>query len=1012
MKKALLLLLVTVLLVGVIFVAASCDNSTTSSDGPTELTPDDNAYWYQEENVFCPTDIDRTGTDKNVNELYKDIKESKPQNIVLTSGEQALVLAKDGDVYDIKIYIVSGKDYIPLFTTEVKELVDGLGKPNAYETKTIDGNKAVVMTGGDGGHSFTLTCTALKDEGLLHFELDAQMGKAFSLSRQDFGFAMKGCAEVTYGQMPTSIYGNMLGYDNVGIAMPAAYLWDKGREAVVLFDYTDTAWMASGIYLPGRQGYVDGKYRTGYTSLGLCYSNDKNNRPVGAGTVTKGQTLNLDFYIFAGLSAKRQGISCIARKAEVMSSIHPTKVVYPEVRNDLKDQVTLSWEEFSEGTVSGLMNNLAFNKVSMNLKDPIAVSDNRGEILYLSYARQTADRYTATDYSCNNNWLAAMASYNRIKDNKDVATMVTSKMDALQFYYDPDSDMYRYGFRYENQLGKYSMPWQNGFYHTDVYRSTMHSSPEDYSPSALANLLSTVKGGWTELVVNLDYVLPQWTDPVNKKAETQQDVPDLAIVYEPWQIGSYAYTCLKSYEVTGDKSYIDLASTALNKVINEVTFNVQNKVYTKTYQDSAEFPITELFGTANGTYACYRLFELTGEEKWLTYSEAFFGMLSQLTFWYDDNMSNNAETSTWVGLFEPHGGASNPCPWESIEAVLPLTEILNATGDYLFNDLILAILNTQRVSAYNFYPVTWSTSFRNQMAYGQEDFYFIPTEPMYNTIGNGNSDYGALYMSSISFWNYLMYEAFATVDNRDVMILNTDVQANFENAVRGATRNFVLYNPKSERVTVKMAHHELPDGNYIVTVEGGKSKTYTAAELKPGLPYTVASRPDIRIKVVAEDESLLVAAGQDTMTRYHLATAFNLVIEKVQDIAREKLATLYPIATEKELNNLVQYVLTYMTYEDTMAHALNSNSVDSLKQQMVNRQITTIELKKLYNENANVQLPTEYITILDQLDAATVLYREGKCKEAYLLCDGIIKAVQDCTEAEFVASLSADSETE
>ena len=59
MKKALLLLLIPVLLAGVVLFAASCDDAETPSDVPDRpLTPDDNGYWYQEENVFSPTDID------------------------------------------------------------------------------------------------------------------------------------------------------------------------------------------------------------------------------------------------------------------------------------------------------------------------------------------------------------------------------------------------------------------------------------------------------------------------------------------------------------------------------------------------------------------------------------------------------------------------------------------------------------------------------------------------------------------------------------------------------------------------------------------------------------------------------------------------------------------------------------------------------------------------------------------------------------------------------------------
>ncbi len=1000
MKKLFLSGLLILLLACAVLFAVACDKP--DDDGPVE---DEHSFWLQEENVFSPTDIQRTGTDKNVSALYQDIKVSKPANVVLTSGEQALALKKVGDAYVIEVYIVNGEDYVPLFTTEVKELVPGFGQPTSYETKTVDGNEAVVMKGGNGTHTFTLTCTALKETGLIHFEMDTKLGATFNFTRLDFGFAMAGEPAVSYGQLPVSIYGNMWNYDSVGLGMPAAYLWDKGREAVVLFDYTDMTWMNSDVYLPGRQGYVDAKTREGgYTSFGLCYGNDKNGNPHGCGHYGVPASIKVEFYLFAGLSAQRQGVSCIARKAEVMAPVHPTSVTYPAVRRDLAGKVKLSWEAFADGTVPALLHPAAQSTAAYNFKDVVLTSEKRVLDTIIHHPRQTSEEHAHSDFSCNYNWVSSLAAYNRIKNNAEVAELLTAKMDALQFYYDPDADMIRYGLRMRNLVGTYEMPWQNGFYHVETYRSVMHASVADYSPGALSNLLSALKGGTTELIQALNYVLPQWTDPVNKKAETQQDVPALVTVYEPWQIGSYAYAYLKAYDVTGDKSYVDLASKALSKVINDVSFKVKNNVYTKTYTDSAEFPITELFGSANGVYACYRIFEITGEEKWLTYSEAFFGMLAQLTFWYDDNLSGAAKTSTWVGLFEPHGGASHPCPWESIEAVLPLTEVLDATGDYLFNDLILAIMNTQRVSSYNFYPVVWSNAFASHPAYNQEEFFYVPTEPMYNSFAGGNSDTGAVYMSSLSFWNYLMYEAFATVNDKDVMILNTDVQADFESAVQGAERHFVLYNPKSTEVTVTMTHKELPAGNYTVTVEGGESKTYTADELKAGVSYTLPALTDLRIRVVAEDRSLLAAASRDTMTRYRLATAYNAVVEKVQGIAAESLGKIFPDVSENLRRDVANYVLTYVSYEDAMALALNSTSVGGARKSYLNRELVIPRVKKLYTDRTDLHLPEEYTVLIQAVDEATSLYRKGDSVEAYNLADAIVKALASGTEKDFAAS--------
>ena len=1000
MKKALCLLLAFTMILPVLAGCASPGAVTTDSPLPTEPTVPQilqaiprEEFWLAQEALSEPSDLVRTQTDRNVSHLYQDLLEGTPENVVLTSGEQALALEPRGDgTYCVNTYIVNGEDYIPMFASG-EPIVTGLGYPTAWEIRTVDGNETCVMTG-DG---FTLTCTAMAKEGLFRFSLDATFEKALNMSGVDFGMTMEGSAEISYAQMPASIYGDLWGYENVGIAMPAAYLWDRGREAVILFDYTDMTWMGHGVYTPGRDGYVTAAGRWSNTLFGLCCSAN------ASGVLPAGMPMTMEFYLWSGLSAQRKGIDCIARKAEVMESVHPAMVNYPAVREDLADTVSLNWEVFADGTVDALLHPMAYGEADKRLWDPILTSDQRGEIVYVTNARQTVIDYDHLDFSCNNNFLSSLAAYNRLNGREEIAGMISAKMDALQFYYDPKANMIRWGF---NQGSTTEMPWQNFFYHVETWRASMLSADGDYSPAALSNLLASLEGV-TEMLEKNDYVLSQFMDVNRKSVLPQQDVPALNIVYEPWQIGTYAYVCLKAYDMTGDEEYISLASTALGKVIDEVRFSVDNEAYTKVYTDSAEFPITEVFGTSYGTWAAYRLFELTGEEKYLEWSEGFFGMLSQLTFWYDDNFTEAARSSTILGLFEPHGGASHACPWETIEALLPLTEILDATGDYAFNDLILKLMNCQRVSSYNFYPVTWNEAFSGQDAYYESDFYFIPTEPLYNSIGGGNSGYGALYMSSLSFWNYLMYEAFAVCDDPDVMVLCTDIHGNFETAIRGAERSFVVYNPTGDAVTVTLTHRELPEGNYRVSVSGGETVTCSAAELMSGMNLTLNAGESFRVELTAEDRTALMGANQDVLTRYRMAEAYHALVEKVQSIARGHFAQLFPKFTEYELNVLADYVLTYMSYEDAMAHALDASSFSSLNNRYLQRTAVSEERQALYAENTDVHLPEEYSVLMTALDDAYVLFLGGNYTEAYTLCDSILYAVENGLEQALASELTA-----
>ncbi len=1021
MRKPLLSCTLLTLLALLAVVLAACQDPVKPEPPVDPDDPNQNAFWLKEESVFSPTDIQRTATDKNVAALYQDIKVSKPDDILLTCGEQVLALGKNaaGET-QLYTYIVNGDDYIPMFDGGAP-ILPGIGGIKKHTAKTVEGDEAVVLEGENNTASYTLTCVAMKEEGLFHFLLEVKLRSLYRFNKKDIGLTMTGEAEVSYAQAPGGIYENIWGYDNVGMGMPAAYLWDKGREAVIFVDYTDMTWMEKDVYRVPENGYVDAKVRNGNTVFGLCYGFDKNGRPITGGSVASGKTMVVDIYLYAGLSAKRSGLDCLTQKALVMAPIHPTAAPYlPTIRKEYQKNTSLTWECFADGTVSSLFHEEVLNMVSMNMRDPI-LSDTRTTEHYVSYDRQSQqenDRRTHQDFSCNYNWLSSLAAYNRIKGNADVAKMVSSKMDSMQFYYDPESNLYRWGLRYKNQvdnvnghLESVEMPWQNLFYHQETYRSAMAAEDKDFSPAAVSNLLSAL-GGLDELVKNSNYVLSQWINPYKKVSTTQRDVPALKIVYEPWQIGTYADLLLKAYDMTGSTAYLDEAKTAIVKVAEEVTYKVKNDVYEREYTDSADFPLTELFGSANGMSACYRIFQLTGEEKWLSYSEAFFAMLMQMTTWYEDETDGASRTMTNIGMFEPTAAGAHVCPWETIEALLPMTHILDATGDYAFNDLMLATFNCQRISAFNFFPVTWSNHFRGTWAYNETDFLFVPIETPYNTWHGGNSDYVAIYMASMSFWNYLLYEAYAEVDNAALMTLFTDVQGeSYEAAARGASRSFIVYNPTDKAETVTFRQKELPDGNYTVTVNGGEATEYTKDQLVAGISLTVEARGDLRIQVTSTDVDRLVAANQDIMARYRLIVAYNALTEKVQGIARTKFATLYSDASDKDLDALANYVLTYMSYEDAMAHALNRKSVTGLKQELSERNVVTVKLKKAYNEREDVQLPAEYTVLTESLDEAYLLFRDGNYKDAYLLCDAIVKALENGTEKDLAASLAADSET-
>ncbi|MBO4414049.1 MAG: hypothetical protein J5830_05015, partial [Clostridia bacterium] len=581
MHRKLIRFFALIILLTAAVAAAAC---TGTEPGNISDDIDSDAFWLRKTPVFTPSDVTRTKNSANVSDLYDNIKTGKPGSVILTCGEQALALSENGDgEKQIVTYVFRDDDWIPVFDGCLP-IVPEIGGIKTWEMAKIKGNNAVILKGGSEKTPFTLTCVALEENDLISFDLTINLKNDYFLIKRDIGLTMSGKAEVTYAQAPVGIYGNMWGYDSVGIGMPSAYLWDKGREAVIFVDYSDMSWMRNGIYRVPENGYVAAAVRGDSTVLGLCYGTNNRGRPISGGTVPSGETMRVTFYLYEGISAKRTGLDCLTKKALVMSSIHPTEAGYiPKIREEYSETVALSWESFANGTVGSLFEDAVLNKVSMNMRDPILSSDTRSSTHYVSYDRQSsdsqADRRTHTDFSCNYNWLASLAAYNRIKGDPKVAEMVSSKMDSMQFYYDPETNIYRWGLRYNNRIDNVNnptsveMPWQNLFFHQETYRSSMAAEDKDFNPAVLSNMLSSLSG-LDELVKNSNYVLSQWIDPYRKVSTTQRDVPVLGTVYEPWQIGTYADILLKAYDITGDSSYLEEAKNSVVKVAEKVSYKV------------------------------------------------------------------------------------------------------------------------------------------------------------------------------------------------------------------------------------------------------------------------------------------------------------------------------------------------------------------------------------------------------------------------------------------------------
>ncbi|MBO4792546.1 MAG: hypothetical protein J5592_09675, partial [Clostridia bacterium] len=363
---------------------ASCNGNGTGDDVTTTVPPDDvngeDAFWLIEPEVHSPSEVDRTVDNEAIKELYGGKKVAKPDNIVLTSGNQILALEDRGDgSYSIVTCLFDGTDYVKMFDGG-RSLIDGSAFglfPTEYKTGKQSGVPTCRLSGKDSvsGCSFTITCRAIEEASLFEFDVTVIAKSDLDLFDSAFGFYMNGGAEVTYSQMPPSIYG-----DYYGLGMPAAYLWDCGREAVILFDYTDMEWMGETSNAMPTQYKVMGRKDGSGIFFGLNRLNGNVVRPRVSTEITA------KFYLYSGFSEKRTGLDCIAEKALAVAYAHPAKVKWPTVRSDIRGQYQLDWKSVADLTVTGLLNPDAYNMTSLVMSDPMLTSEKRGGKLYLHYA--------------------------------------------------------------------------------------------------------------------------------------------------------------------------------------------------------------------------------------------------------------------------------------------------------------------------------------------------------------------------------------------------------------------------------------------------------------------------------------------------------------------------------------------------------------------------------------------------------------------------------------------------
>lgn len=264
--------------------------------------------------------------------------------------------------------------------------------------------------------------------------------------------------------------------------------------------------------------------------------------------------------------------------------------------------------------------------------------------------------------------------------------------------------------------------------------------------------------------------------------------------------GTYAMFMLELARTTGERHYVLEAQNALLALANVPI-------------DDA---LQEVFFSAHALDAADELFALTGDEQWRGLRHYFRAQAIRMMYWYDDRTSPALATVDHLGMFEACLGINYPALFENLEmdarlaASLPFDRAPEAT---------LRVLDYGRRNNASFYPAV------NPDVFGPMPLAFVPYEEL--PLLDGSIDAGFLgqeiYGSGWTFRAWLLWEAFATAADREVMIVNTD--SYHERADR---LGFVVYNGTTVERTTTI---EFMVDVASVSVDGGQPVATQSVEV-------------------------------------------------------------------------------------------------------------------------------------------------------------------------------------
>lgn len=753
------------------------------------------------------------------------------------------------------------------------------------------------------GYKWDALVEAMSGNPLIHVTVTCHLTSPLSINTPQPSAVLwmnRPSVDAAVNQGPGNIYtgADVNGWAN---GFPAAYIWIDGKEAAFFAQMSQLTWMGKNRF--NRAYRVQSAQRDGRSGLGLWALEITSN------PVPSGDRVMAEYYLYAASRPEKPTrLQALDRMVDVFGGCHPAHSSLPV---NHKGGPT-NWTYFAKKMISNLMvkdtggnPGAVWDDVEVappwddGLTTPVSVIRISPDYALKSGAYPALFRKRATDlydFSTCNNYVAPWAAIERLDSDPAQREFLRRKATGYPLFYDPKARMIRYGIRQFNKIGEFEMPWQHYTFAIETLKLHDILAPEDFNPAVAGHFLMAIPAE-IELAHNVNYVFSQWFDPYSKQNVIQQDVKELGIVYEPWQNGSYAWLMAKAYEMTGDTTFLEEAKRSLDTLLSgNMTYSVKNTHYEITYTDPVDFPITEIFGNSYGIAAGQKIYELTGDGKFLHYSRDFLNSLLRATFWYESALETDPKDKILknAGLFQAYVSYLGAAPWETIEAYLPMTVMLRGDNPRAPIQLLMRLFNTMRLNSFWFFPPVFhgETITSKELVDNPADYISIENFCMPERGGDHGGMGRAIYMSQISLWNYLLFEAMAECNDPDIMVLNLDLLEGFQEAASSAERNFYAFNPTANPKTADILFKKLIEGKYDVTIMGAdgqaSARTMDRRQMEAGIRLTLGPCEYQRIKIGHTDaQSIKDRIRKMRAAQNKLSVAYKLWCERQRDHASD-----------------------------------------------------------------------------------------------------------------------------